>query len=151
MSNKMELKDYLHLYKDVIVKVKRKNDSQFQIGRVCEITSKSNHGDWVQVWFDGCVTVTNSIWEESCSNSHHFFFYEDTIIPILRPLTSISEDEAAEYNKRRETLYTMADMQNLVRQEAACIQYLLSKHFDLFGLIEAGLAIDSTTLKERTK
>jgi hypothetical protein len=25
---------------------------------------------------------------------------------------------------------------------------LLSKHFDLFGLIEAGLAIDSTTLKE---
>jgi hypothetical protein len=26
--------------------------------------------------------------------------------------------------------------------------FLLSKHFDLFGLIEAGLAIDATTLKE---
>jgi hypothetical protein len=28
------------------------------------------------------------------------------------------------------------------------VRYLLSKHFDLFGLIEAGLAIDKTTLKQ---
>lgn len=29
--------------------------------------------------------------------------------------------------------------------DAARVHFLLSKHFDLFGLIEAGLAIDQTT------
>lgn len=34
-----------------------------------------------------------------------------------------------------------------VEVQAQFVRYLLSKHFDLFGLIPAGLAIDSTTLK----
>jgi hypothetical protein len=33
--------------------------------------------------------------------------------------------------------------------KASVFAYLISKHFDLFGLIEAGLAIDKTTLKEK--
>jgi hypothetical protein len=32
-------------------------------------------------------------------------------------------------------------------QKPESLRYLLSNHFDLFGLIEEGLAIDSTTLK----
>jgi hypothetical protein len=28
-----------------MVQVKRKNDTEYNVGRVCEITSKSNHGD----------------------------------------------------------------------------------------------------------
>jgi hypothetical protein len=37
-------------------------------------------------------------------------------------------------------------MNDIILKEAAGIQYLLYKSFDLFGLIEAGLAIDKTKL-----
>jgi hypothetical protein len=66
------------------------------------------------------------------------------IKPILRPLSDMTKKEMAEYNKLYETLFNMADGINQIRQHAACDHYLLSKGFDLFGLIEAGLAIDKT-------
>lgn len=66
--------------------------------------------------------------------------------PILRPLSSMTQQEADEYNKLYGTLFNMADMINQVMQSASSIKYLLSRHFDLFNLIPEGLAIDSTTL-----
>lgn len=63
----------------------------------------------------------------------------------LRRLESMTEEECNEYNKISDTLYNMADMQNQLIQSAKGTAYLLAKHFDLFGLLDAGLAIDSTT------
>lgn len=88
-----QLKNYLHLYKDCIVRVKRKNDKGYHRGRVCEITSKSNHGDWVMVWFENVIEVTSSTWDVSSSNAHTFFFGEDEIFAELRPLTDITKEE----------------------------------------------------------
>lgn len=94
-----QLKDYLHFYKDVLVKVKKMYDNDYHVGRVCEISSKSNHGDWIIVWFDNVITVTNNTHNQLSSNAHHYFFGEDDIKPILRPLSDMTEDEILEVCK----------------------------------------------------
>lgn len=64
--------------------------------------------------------------------------------PILRPLSDAKKEEA-DYCK---TLYRLDrwGVQTLESQ-ASVTAYLLSKHFDLFGLIESGQAIDMTKLE----
>jgi hypothetical protein len=54
----------------------------------------------------------------------------------------MTEDEAADYCERSEVKYTFEN--GIIYHEGPATVYLLSKHFDLFGLIEAGLAIDQT-------
>lgn len=62
--------------------------------------------------------------------------------PILRPLSDMTEEEFLEgqhgldYNVRF----------GYIKVNGVITAYLLSKHFDLFGLIESGQAIDSTKL-----
>lgn len=70
--------------------------------------------------------------------------------PVLRPLSDMTEEE------RTELICTDIDEYKPLKiklkvgdyyPESKRFIYLLSKHFDLFGLIESGLAIDKTTLK----
>jgi hypothetical protein len=74
---------------------------------------------------------------------------DSQIKPLLRPLSSMTEEEGieseTEWNKGR----TLGDSvgQALNMANAFRIKYLLSKHFDLFDLIEKGLALDSTKIK----
>lgn len=59
------------------------------------------------------------------------WFDEDETKPLLRPLSSMSEDEAVEwYAKKDGANHTQGFL------------FLLSKGFDLFGLIEKGEALD---------
>lgn len=75
---------------------------------------------------------------------------------LLRPLSDMTEEEAIEcgnldYDFSGEpdlNKWTWKDFDTL--NSSSQFQYLLSKHFDLFGLIEAGLAIDKTTLKQQS-
>lgn len=65
--------------------------------------------------------------------------------PILRPLSDITDKEK---DKGYREWYNVSDRYGTpTMRNAAEIKYFLSKHFDLFGLIEAGLAIDATTIK----
>lgn len=66
---------------------------------------------------------------------------EQNIKPILRLLSDMKRDERSAYFEKQDSVIG-SDM-----KEAVGTYYLLSKHFDLFGLIESGEAIDSTTLK----
>lgn len=73
--------------------------------------------------------------------------------PILRPLDSITEEEAKEaWTKTIGVEYTRGNKDRILHNMATMSQFsplivhLLAKHFDLFNLIEAGLAIDKTTL-----
>ncbi len=67
---------------------------------------------------------------------------------LLRPVTDRTAEEKQwldEHNDFKEKfLQGDTEYELLIEWEAERIQYLLSKHFDLFGLIEAGLAIDKT-------
>lgn len=75
--------------------------------------------------------------------------------PILRPLSSMTEEEFKEFDRIITKDFAKMTIIESVSKEGDYTRfshtfnssaYLLSKHFDLFGLIEAGLAIDSTAL-----
>jgi hypothetical protein len=82
--------------------------------------------------------------------------------PHLRPLGSIKFNEVDQlaawygltdkYGDIDTLLYDLESNHELRKMGtlAFITQYLLAKHFDLFGLIEAGLAIDATTLSTET-
>lgn len=72
---------------------------------------------------------------------------EPRIKPILRKLTDITEEESNEYRK---FLYGRTDGAHsviMLVETPRSFDYLIKKHFDVFGLINKGLAIDSKTLK----
>lgn len=58
----------------------------------------------------------------------------DKVKLILRPLSDMTEDERSE----------AVAMSKVFKYDAEQMKYLLSKQFDLFGLIEAGYAIKIT-------
>jgi hypothetical protein len=127
-----EIKDYLHLYlgcdamiaegKDLYTLTAIQSNST-----LCVMRNKkdSRNGDWI---------------------------HNKNIKPILRPLSSMTEEEMKECGNLD---YDFSDEPELNQWDwrefdtlisANQFHYLLSRHFDLFGLIEAGLAIDKTTL-----
>lgn len=73
--------------------------------------------------------------------------WTDSIKPILRKLESITNEECEAYNQILFTMHSINKLQDQMKTQAACVDYLLKLGFDLFGLIESGLAIDSKTLK----
>lgn len=130
---KKELKDYLHLYacaKCLIVK---------------------NFGAKV---IEETVTI-NTLYENQFNDGHKSYIKK----LILRPLSDMTEEEENEIEcefgsyglgvnhlcnalKNHDMRYVkrLDDAFNLTR-------YLLSKHFDIYGLIEAGLAINKSKIK----
>jgi hypothetical protein len=78
------------------------------------------------------------------------------IKPILRKLSSMTEEEQIEVDKRGSDGWQLINphydekRQNIhlgvVHRQAAEVSYLLSRGFDLFGLIDANLAIDKDTI-----
>lgn len=203
----MKIQDYAYLYKDCLVQVKKMYDKEYHIGRICEVTSRSNHGDWIMVWFDEVITVTSNTLNESSSNAHNFFFGEDDIKLLLRPISDIGQaellhcgkllcaipnDPRGQYrfevhnchnaqglayfsphflNGQYFSIYNEKNKHETVGhievgwysgnktdkrktkelwKVGGCHEltvYLLSKHFDLFNLIQKGLALDKTKIK----
>jgi hypothetical protein len=149
----IKLNDYIHLYlgSEVFVQKKQGNENLLR-GQICDVTSGSNHGDWIRVSFDTCVTVINSHFEEVKSNFHTFFIGEDTIKLSLRRLSSMTDEEIDDVWHGHETqdvlVMEYSDGRNVrkVSLTAERTRYLLSKGFDLFGLIDAGLAIEKDSL-----
>lgn len=76
--------------------------------------------------------------------------------PILRHLSSMTEEEAAQVNVVGSAGWRLINPDpevptnitlGVVHRQSAEVAYLLSKGFDLFGLIDKGLAIDESTIK----
>jgi hypothetical protein len=76
--------------------------------------------------------------------------------PILRPLSDMTEEEAMElagFFGAQSAMSTQLDKADFARRlmgndycSPQSVRYLLSRNFDLFGWIEAGLAIDKTKI-----
>ncbi len=78
------------------------------------------------------VVTTNKVWKEGFPQRHVI----DTK-PILRPLSDLTKEE------EKELLAIQQNPENEIYGENfGAMQWFLSKHFDVFGLIEEGLAID---------
>jgi hypothetical protein len=115
----MDIKDYLHLYLPVKF-IWVKDAVPFKKGEIGTLEAKD-----LQYW-------------------------NEFKKPILRPLSDMTEEELQECGN---LVYDFSDdpelnnhkwqdFQTLLTSEQ--FHWLLKKHFDLFGLIEAGLAIDKT-------
>lgn len=129
--NNREIKDYLHLY----------------LG--CEVAVD---GVVRKLW-----SVTPSGINIEDGGGTEFIRFPGFILPILRPLSDMTYDELQECGNM---IYDFSDDAELNNHEwedfkiglaPEQFHWLLSKHFDLFGLIESGLAIDKTkSLKPAT-
>ena len=125
LTGSKSIKDYLHLYLGCEVIVE-----SFDENIVCKIINVSVNGGGYATGFskDGKIF-----------NRHGLF---TNVKLILRPLSDITNEELQEAADVWKSI--SEDRNNCAMQcYAASVKYYLSKHFDLFGLIESGLAIDS--------
>lgn len=111
-----ELKDYLHLY----------------LG--CPMQKKLAGRN------EGIATL------DFIDESVYMLIENGMLIPILRPLSSMTEGEDTELQIFMKPYLDRLDDDNHAishgEVDAERTRWALSKHFDLFGLIESGLAID---------
>lgn len=117
---KTELKDVLHFYLGCEVRRTVNDNLDYEVGVLVGI-SKSEVEENKTV---AIIDTEGSVFAE---------WYIEETTPILRPLSSMTEDE----------------LRNLWEQGGARPDefiYLLSKSFDLFNLIPNGLAIDKNSL-----
>jgi len=68
----------------------------------------------------------------------------DTIKPVLRPLSDMTEAEAIEFGWMR--LFTLEHFIENKLYKPELFAHLLARHFDLLNLIEEGLAADITKM-----
>ena len=121
-----EIKDYLPFYLGCQAKVIfARNEAAPEIGELIEVGKNMAFVETGKHEYYECMP------------------YE--VKPILRPLSDMTEEEKTELKLN---LFQFANLENynevLWRFEQT--RFLLSKHFDLFGLIPAGLAIDKTKI-----
>jgi hypothetical protein len=138
-----ELKDFIHLY----------------LGCECVI-GDSNVKETIQAVSEYSICTG--------SNKHGVdsWYKIPSVKPILRPLSDMTEEEKvtlfdleiSNYSEYKSKLIAVdLWIQRWQRYPSTefgkwfpkTFLFLLSKHFDIFGLIESGLAIDSKTLKEK--
>ena len=72
-------------------------------------------------------------------------FRKDEIKPYLFPLSSLTEEQSMEFALLH--VKTHKDGFLYVCDSANMMKWLLKNHFDIYGLIEKGLAINATNLE----
>lgn len=122
----MNIKDYLHLY----------------IG--CEVDTNVQ-GQYIHPY--GCIKIEELTVENLFIILERMRFNEEYYCkPILLPLSDMTEEESREHDQIE--MVKVKTLDGTIVHDANAVAWLLSKHFDLFGLIDAGLAIDKTTLNQ---
>lgn len=121
------------------------NFIQYYIGCPCLNTwFQANHSSYNAGWkLTGFLATSPKPFHLETDTEYN---WTDSIKLILRRLSDITKDEEAEYEK---LLYRRTDGVHsvIIRTETPeSYHYLLKKHFDIFELIDAGLALDSKTL-----
>ena len=115
---------------------------------ICEVKDqgKTKHAKLSGAYIDNSYTFFDTV------ESEHGY---DSIKPILKPMTDIlkpiNNDETNVTYASELKLYTNADKQYAITMTLGlsheAINELFKWHFDVFGLIPEGLAIDINTLK----
>lgn len=134
----IELKDYLHYYLNCRVKVA--NERYIDGGYIGTILG---------------VTETQLLVDTGSSDGWEDIKY---CAPILRPLSDITDEEKIEmFDAECSDVSRITTIKKKIkfvdewllsqRFGSASFHYLLKQGFDLFSLIENGLAIDKKTLK----
>lgn len=151
-----KISDYLHLYLGCDVQ------TPDGVGKLHSVSVEANgkRSNRIKVFFGRMVKTENSIDGYDKHRNHGSYLIEQESYvginapegtppeftmpggckPILRPLSDMTNEDWITY-------YRILDGQNDkpgIECKAEAMLFLLSKHFDLFSLIESGIAIDKT-------
>ena len=107
-----------------------------------QVKTPSGIGELHEINNDGGCTVVFS--RPGSGYDGHFF--EDDVKPILRPLSDMTIEEKNDPVWTKTVDFRIVDAPTLIRYCAPQFAYLLSRGFDLFNLIPAGLAVDKTKM-----
>lgn len=120
-----KLSDVLHMYLGCEVFIKKPKTRKPKI--------------WTLVGVDN--TFENPV---RCSNGEYLCACSfNDVKPLLRPLSDMTEEEYDLWDNGIDGGLVQGTT-DMIEQEAKKTLYLLKREFDLFGWIEAGLAIDKT-------
>jgi hypothetical protein len=127
-----DIKDYLHLY----------------LGCECQAMGQLDENDKPRISKLTGISYddTQCEWWAYFENEESGYAVVSDVFPILRPLNNMTAEELDVFTD----LNMKSDYQTIFEKQAEITRWLLSKHFDLFQLIEAGLAIDKTKLNHET-
>lgn len=90
---------------------------------------------------DGVKEETDDVWDiDMFSGAINAYYIIDDVKPYLRPMSSMTEEEAFNY-KHLDLLNYSND--GFEMPNFRSIDWLLSHHFDYRGLIEKGLALEA--------
>lgn len=120
-----ELKDYLHLYIGCEVLDLKKDETARLIAVVDRFKTRSAQVEYPE---------------------YTAFKYIEEIKPILRRIESMTQDEEREMHSLEKSFEDKVHLN--IELYAAMTKWYCDKHFDLFGLIDASLAIDAATLTQ---
>ena len=67
----------------------------------------------------------------------------EEVKPYLRPMSSMTDDEKGTYNYLLNQISITQDMLKVPRRAYHLFHWLLASHFDYYGLIEKGLALEA--------
>ena len=70
----------------------------------------------------------------------------ENVKPYLRPMSSITEEEKKDIENylAAEAIYSNSSLNEALRAQRHTTNFLYSKHLDVLGLIEKGLALEAT-------
>lgn len=127
------IEDYLHLYLGCSVMVEQLKNNSNNTANKTVLT-----GPYKLIAVD--LSDNNRV----IKLDGHTLVATDTIKPVLRPLSDMTEDEAIEFGWMR--LFTLEHFIDKKMYNPGAFAHLLAKHFDLLNLIEEGLAVDATKM-----
>lgn len=73
---------------------------------------------------------------------HDFMFNNAMIMPYLRPMSSMTEEEIGEFEKIVDIIGRENEIKSYDTFGVDAIDYLLAHHFDVRNLLEKGLALE---------
>lgn len=143
----MELKDYLHLYLPVAVELDNGGSKVYNRTAVAVGNTDDEYRYVTLRLGKGLKSFTNSV-----------LLSENRVKPILRPLSDINfaelyavakADAYHNYESMEDAVQTARNIIKSNEFRPQTLLCLLGMGFDLFGLIEAGLAIDRSTINQK--
>jgi hypothetical protein len=117
----MNIKDYLHLYLGCFALTTKPTYENPQVGVLDQISLTDG---------EACITADDG----------YYLCGLNEVKPLLRPLSDLTAIESEDMDVFRHRIR----QNDLIAAGAHMTRYLLSRGFDLFGLIDAGLALDKT-------
>lgn len=136
MERKIE--DYLHLYLGCSVMIERHESNTYNTSGKSAL-----QGPYKLAGID-ISNNSRQVKIESFSLTEN-----DIIRPVLRPLNDMTEDEAIEFGWMR--LFTLEHFVEKKMFQSDRLAHMLVRYFDLFDLIQDGLALDATKMKSVVK